>query len=210
MFPSPVDLKKGPAFELADLLYIRDQMSATNINDLLQVWAATLSEDQDPPFVNKEDLYETINLVEVGEVPWQSFSVSYQGAGLSDPNSPSWKHAAYDVWFRDPRLVIKQQLGNRDFANEMDFAPKLVRDEHGTRRYTDFMSGNFAWRQADKIGEDPATHGATFCPVILSSDKTTNDYYPLYVSNGLVHNNVHQAHRNALMLLGFLAIPKSK
>ncbi|KAF8881514.1 hypothetical protein CPB84DRAFT_1817258 [Gymnopilus junonius] len=116
-------------------------------------------------------------------------------AGSSDPNGPSWKHAAYDVWFRDPCLVIKQQLRNCDFTNEMDFAPKLVRDEHGTQRYTDFMSGNFAWRQADKIGEDPATHGATFCPVILGSDKTTV--------------SVATAHRNALMLLGFLAIPKT-
>ena len=68
----------------------------------------------------------------------------------------------------------------------------------------------------DEIARDPKTHGSTFCPIILSSDKTTvsvatgqNEYYPLYMSNGLVHNIVRRAHRNALTLIAFLAIPKS-
>lgn len=68
----------------------------------------------------------------------------------------------------------------------------------------------------DKIAEDPQTHGAMFAPVVLGSDKTTvsvatghNEYYPLYASLGAVHNNVRRAHRNAVSLVGFLAIPKS-
>lgn len=53
-------------------------------------------------------------------------------------------------------------------------------------------------------------------PVILGSDKTTvsvatghTEYYPLYASNGNVYNNVRRAHKNAVTLIGFLAIPKS-
>jgi len=60
-------------------------------------------------------------------------------------------------------------------------------------------------------------HGAMLVPIILGSDKTTvsvatgqNDYYPLYLSIGNVHNNTRRAHRNALILVAFLAIPKSK
>ena len=56
-----------------------------------------------------------------------------------------------------------------------------------------------------------------FAPVILGSDKTTvsvatgqNDYYPLYISLGNIRNAVRRAHRNAVSLLAFLAIPKSK
>lgn len=56
----------------------------------------------------------------------------------------------------------------------------------------------------------------TLCPIILGSDKTTvsvatghNEYYPLYMSNGLIHNNVRRAHRNGVTLIAFLAIPKS-
>jgi len=68
----------------------------------------------------------------------------------------------------------------------------------------------------DKIAEDPKTHGSLFIPIILGSDKTTvsvatgnNEYYPLYASIGNVHNSVRRAHRNAVALVGFLAIPKS-
>lgn len=56
-----------------------------------------------------------------------------------------------------------------------------------------------------------------FVPIILGSDKTTvsvatgqNDFYPLYLSIGNVRNSVRRAHRNALVLIGFFAIPKSK
>lgn len=56
-----------------------------------------------------------------------------------------------------------------------------------------------------------------FVPVVLGSDKTTvsvatgaNNYYPLYASIGNVRNNVRWAHRDAIAIIGFLAMPKSK
>ena len=68
----------------------------------------------------------------------------------------------------------------------------------------------------DTIAKDPETHGSMFVPVILGSDKTTvsvatghNEYWPLYLSIGNIHNNVRRAHRNGVVLLGFLAISKS-
>ena len=36
-----------------------------------------------------------------------------------------------------------------------------------------------------------------------------NEYYPVYMSNGLIHNNVRRAHRNGVTLIAFLAIAKS-
>lgn len=55
-----------------------------------------------------------------------------------------------------------------------------------------------------------------FVPIILGSDKTTvsvatgqNDFYPLYLSIGNVTNHVRRAHSNAVVLIGFLSIPKS-
>ena len=69
----------------------------------------------------------------------------------------------------------------------------------------------------DIIAEDPETDGSLFVPIILGSDKTTvsvgtgdNEYYPLYMSIGNIHNNVRRAHRNGVVLVGFLAIPKSQ
>ena len=62
---------------------------------------------------------------------------------------------------------------------------------------------------------DPEMHGCMFVPIILGSDKTTvlvatgqHEYYPVYLSIGNVHNNVRRAHKDALVLIGFLPIPK--
>ncbi|KIK83033.1 hypothetical protein PAXRUDRAFT_103532, partial [Paxillus rubicundulus Ve08.2h10] len=59
------------------------------------------------------------------------------------------------------------------------------------------------------------THSATFIPIILGSDKMTtsiamgqNDHWLVYLSIGNVHNNVRHVHRNAVVLIAFLAIPK--
>ncbi|KAJ7823138.1 hypothetical protein B0H14DRAFT_2370285 [Mycena olivaceomarginata] len=200
-------------FELADLLYRRVQMSAGAIDELMQNWAARLGAP-DPPFADHEDLYNTIDATEVGHVPWESFTVRYNRPIAPDDVTP-WKTQEYVVHFRDPRKVLQQQLANPDFKSEMDFAPKQVFVD-GKREYEDFMSGNWAWRQADFVVEDPTTEGSMFVPIIPGSNKTTvsvatgqNEYYPLYMSNGLVYNGVRRAHHNAVTLIGFLAIPKT-
>ncbi|KAG1780646.1 hypothetical protein EV702DRAFT_1177861 [Suillus placidus] len=54
----------------------------------------------------------------------------------------------------------------------------------------------------DTISQDPETHRSALVPIILSSDKTT-------VSIGNVCNNVRRAHCDALVIIGFLAIPKT-
>jgi hypothetical protein len=58
-------------------------------------------------------------------------------------------------------------------------------------------------------------HGGMYIPIIVGSDKTTvsvgtgdNSYYPLYMSLGLFHNTLRRAHGEAVVLVGFLAIPK--
>ncbi|KIK11763.1 hypothetical protein PISMIDRAFT_122118, partial [Pisolithus microcarpus 441] len=58
--------------------------------------------------------------------------------------------------------------------------------------------------------------GSMFVPIILGSDKTTvsvatgqNDYYPLYLSVGNIHNNVRRGHHNGVVLITFLAMPKT-
>ncbi|KAI6033974.1 hypothetical protein BKA83DRAFT_4121280 [Pisolithus microcarpus] len=66
------------------------------------------------------------------------------------------------------------------------------------------------------IARDPLTHGATFVPIILGSDKMTvsvatsqNDYWLVYLSVGNIHNNVQCAHCSGVELLAFLMIPKA-
>ncbi len=54
-------------------------------------------------------------------------------------------------------------------------------------------------------------------PIVLGADKTTvsvatgnQEYHPLYMSIGNIHNNLRRAHRDSVVPVAFLAIPKSK
>lgn len=113
----------------------------------MEIWAETLDEDTDPPFLNKQHLYDTIDAIKLGDAPWQSFTISYDGESAPS-DTTSWKHEEYEVFFRDPRAVLLNQLSNPDFSTEMDFSAKRVMDDLGNRRYSDLMSGNWAWRQS--------------------------------------------------------------
>lgn len=124
-------------------------MSAGAIDELMQNWAARPESAGDPPFADHEDLYNTIDATEIGHVPWESFSVRFNQPITPGDETP-WKRQDYIVHFRDPRKVLQQQLANPDFKSEMDFAPKQVFVD-GNRQYEDFMSGNWAWRQAVRL-----------------------------------------------------------
>ncbi|KAK7452202.1 hypothetical protein VKT23_012305 [Stygiomarasmius scandens] len=201
-------------FEFTEFLYQQEQMPQKKIDRLTEILAA-LYPESDPPFANHKEMYATIDSIPQGDIPWESFTVKYNGELPEDTSSlPEWKTQEYEVWFRNPLSILENMLANPSFKHEFDKAPKRLK-RNGKRVYQDLMSGNWAWEQCDEIAKDKDTHGAMFVPVILGSDKTTvsvatgqNDYYPLYISLGNVHSSVRCAHRNAVALLGFLAVPK--
>ena len=225
-------------FETAQLLYVKNQMSGGQVDRLFDLWAATLLKHNDfPPFADHRDLYAAIDSIPLGDVKWEAFSCMYTGE-KPDGDYPSWMDGSYDVWYRDPRQVVCNMLANPAYSAEMDYRPYREYSTNGDeRQWRDFMSGDWAWDQAvhtiplyvaklysnlmalllqDIITGDPETIGSTFVPIILGSDKTTvsvatgnNEYYPLYLSIGNVHNNVRCAHRDAVTIIGFLAMPKS-
>ncbi|KAF8324638.1 hypothetical protein F5887DRAFT_1063400 [Amanita rubescens] len=202
-------------FELAEFLYTRNQTPATQIDALMDIWASK-SGDHNPPFVDHKDLYHTIDSIPLGDVTWKALSVSYCGEIPAGMDVPPWFTSEYEVWYRDPLAVLENQLANPDFTGKFHISPYREYNENGERVWSDVMSANWAWKQADAIAEDPSTHGSMFVPVILGSDKTTvsvatgqNEYYPLYISIGNVQNSVRRAHKNAVSLLAFLAIPKT-
>ncbi|KAF8811770.1 hypothetical protein BYT27DRAFT_7252477 [Phlegmacium glaucopus] len=178
--------------------------------------AASLHENAGQlPFANHDDAYGAIDAIPCGGEPWSSFSVRYSGE-LPEGEAPPWMLTPYDVHFCDPRTVLRNQLSNPDFKDEVDYTLLREYGPKNKRIWSNFMSGNWAWSQADLIAKDPLTHGAMFVPCILGSDKTTvsvatgqNEYYPLYLSLGNVHNNICHSHRNAVSIIAFLSIPKT-
>ncbi|KAM6490793.1 hypothetical protein JOM56_013756 [Amanita muscaria] len=198
-------------FEVADFLFRKNQMSGGDIDHLFSLWSASLAYHHgEPPFANHREMYDTIDATTDGGVPWESFISS------NDSSRPSWMNADYEVWFRNPKQLVETLISNPDFADEFDYAP--YHEYHGnSHRFCDLMSGDWAWKQADLIAQDPSTHGSMFVPIILGSDKTTvsvatgdNEYWPIYLSIGNIHNNVRRAHRNGVIVLGFLAIAKTE
>ncbi|KZT29788.1 hypothetical protein NEOLEDRAFT_1055280 [Neolentinus lepideus HHB14362 ss-1] len=197
-------------FEIAEFLFKEEQMSGNKINRLMELWSAK----SEPPFHNAQSLYSTIDSTTVGDVEWDAFSVKYQG-DVPEGEVPDWMTASYDVYYRDPHQIAQRMLSNPDYSGEIDYCA-IQESLHGEPRLKDFMSGAWAWRHSNMIAQDKATHGSMFVPVILGSDKTTvsvgtgdNEYYPLYMMLGNHHNGVRRAHRDAVAVIGFLAIPKT-
>ena len=222
-------------FKVADLTYRRAELSAPNIDALLDLWAESFNEfdaSQSAPFDNHQDLHATVDSSILGDIPWQCFVT-----GVSDDideHSPNWMRAQYEVWYRDPEAVVSAMLSNPDFDGQFDLCPYIDLDGRGERQWNNVTSGNIAWRhsvsisiplisrmgihgdaQDDIFASDPNTEGAMYCPIILGSDKTTVsvatghvEYHPLYLSIGNPHNAVRRAHRNAVTPIAFLAIPK--
>jgi len=155
--PPPRGSDKGPddwtpynnrlQFEVADFLFRRNQMSAGDINHLLELWAACLAiTDIEPPFWKATHLYNSIDSTPLGDVTWESFALQYNGHQPVE-NTPSWMQAEYDVWFRDPCTLIHNLLSNPDFKSGFDYVP-YQEYAAGVHRFQDMMSGNWAWKQA--------------------------------------------------------------
>ena len=205
----------------------------SNTDQLLSLWSATLAPHADvPPITDHCDLHAQIYSIKLGSVSWESWTGRYQGHQPKNSVAPSWMDEEYHLWYQDPRKVVRNILSNPDFNTALDYVP-YHKFCDGKRRYCDFMSGNWAWNQCvsvalgerprplcsslsqDTIALNPRMHRCMFAPIILGSDKTTvsvatgqNEYYPVYLSIGNIHNNIRRAHRGALVLIRFLPIPK--
>ena len=132
-------------FETADFLFKKVEMSQADINTLMRLWA-TASPDGRAPFLNHREMLSVIDAIDLADIPWQSFSARY--SGITPPaNPPDWMLKDYTVYFRDPLSVVRSMISNPDFKGQFDYAP-YREFEDGMRRWTDVMSGNWAWRQA--------------------------------------------------------------
>lgn len=66
----------------------------------------------------------------------------------NEEDIPPWMLEEYEVWYRNPRVVLRNQLANPDFKDKIDYAPVREFDENGERRWKNVMSGNWAWNNA--------------------------------------------------------------
>ncbi|KAH9954878.1 hypothetical protein BGW80DRAFT_1439609 [Lactifluus volemus] len=202
-------------FLVGDLLYRRVEMSASNVDMLMDLWEIFMDgSGVSAPFRSHQHMHAVIDSSPLGDVPWQCLTTGFSEDITRD--APNWQQMAYEVWFRDPNEVIRVMLDNHDFSGQFDVCPYIELDVNNKRRWANVMSANIAWNHCDAIAMSHTdTHGAMYCPIILGSDKTTVsvatghvEYHPLYLSIGNLHNTVRCAHRNAVIPIAFLAILK--
>ncbi|KAL0562459.1 hypothetical protein V5O48_019628, partial [Marasmius crinis-equi] len=137
----------GLKFRAANLLYRRMQASAGHIDQLMEIIAAW-DPEHEPLFADHDDLYTTIDACCDGAVPWEAFAVKYDGPREIGKEAP-WMDEEFMVYYRDPRQVIHHQLGNPDFIGEIETTPyQATRTSDGKQQYQNFMSGNWAMREA--------------------------------------------------------------
>ena len=124
-------------------------MLAWNIDFISNLWAASLApHNNTPPFKDAKSTYKTIDSTPLGNVPWQNFMLNYN-SDIPDGVVPTlWMEMDYDVWYRDPCLLIHNLISNPDFKDEFDYMPYHEYDTNGEHQFWDIMSGNWAWKQA--------------------------------------------------------------
>src|SRR5216684_1608982 len=115
-------------FKAADFLFSWQQMSASSIDFQLKLWAATLVVHGDiPPFASHKDMYEKIDVTCLGDTPWESFTLKYEGT-RPDHDVPDWIWPSTRSGFKTlsclsttccPILTSRMSLTMHPFKNMM-------------------------------------------------------------------------------------------
>ena len=100
-----------------------------------------------PPMTDYRDLLQQVDSIPLGDVPWESFSLSYDNPPPKSACPPEWKTTEFEVWFRNPREVIKGILSNPEFDGHIDYSA-YQEFEGSQHRYCDMMSGDWSWQQS--------------------------------------------------------------
>ncbi|KAL0062999.1 hypothetical protein AAF712_010130 [Marasmius tenuissimus] len=202
-------------FDFANYHFIQVQSSAAAINKALDMWAAAVwKRGGDIPWANEQEMYACIDLIQEGVVPWLTVEAKYTGPMPNNP--PKWMTTTYELHLRDTRLLLHQQLADPAFNGKTNYAAYRQYNPSGKQVYSNLMSADWAWQQSDIIGQDPATHGAMFIPVVCGSDKTTvsiatghQEFHPVYQSPGNITNAAQRGHGSSVLPSAFLPIPKT-
>ncbi|KAH6908107.1 hypothetical protein BKA70DRAFT_1104154 [Coprinopsis sp. MPI-PUGE-AT-0042] len=208
------------AFDWAHYHFVECASSEAKINKGLDLWlAAKVQATGDPnctglPWSCAADMYATIDEVQVGHSPFYSVEFKYNGPLPRNP--PAWMMQSYELYVRDVRAVVHSMLDTPDFENQFNSTPyRQFRTKSRDHVWSNLLSGDWAWIEADKIAEDPQTHGAMLVPVVSGLDKTTvsvatghQEFHPFYVSAGNLTNAARRGHGNGVVPVAFLPIPK--
>ncbi|KAI0289302.1 hypothetical protein BC826DRAFT_1092819 [Russula brevipes] len=208
------------AFEFADYHFTELQSSEAQINRALDHWlASTLLAGGDAgniPWRNAREMYATIDSIKEGPAPWTTVKFRYTGP-LPAGKPPKWMLETYSLCFRDPHIVLLNQIASPDFQDHFNYAPYMQFNAKRDRVWSNLMSGSWAWEEAsDIIRDNPSARGSMLVPIIAGSDKTTvsagtghQEFHPVYAGAGNIDNTMRRSHPLGMEPVALLPIPKT-
>ena len=135
-------------FDFAHYHFVEVQSSAAQIDKALDIWAAEVMQyGGEAPWKNSNDLYRSIDLIRHGDSPWKAHRIRYQGP-RPPGTPPKWMTEDYELYARDTRQVLWNQLATKEFKDKFNRTPYHQFDNKGQRVYSDLMSADWAWSQA--------------------------------------------------------------
>ena len=140
-------------FDFAHYHFVEVQSSAKAINTALDMWQASiLKHGEDVPWSSAQDLYKTIDSIQLGDAPWKVYKISYQGP-LPPGTPPKWMTQTYELCTRDSRLVLHIQLASSEFKGKTNLVPYQQFDGKGNRIWSNLMSAEWVWNQSVSLSK---------------------------------------------------------
>ena len=92
-------------------------------------------------------MYDTIDSITVSGVGWTTYQLFYDGPQPSGM-VPRWMQEPYELNVRNILSVFEEQLASKEFDGQFEYSPYEEYDEKGSRVYSNFMSGSWAFCEA--------------------------------------------------------------
>lgn len=149
------------AFQFADYHFTELQTSEAQISRALDHWlASTLLAGGDAkniPWRTAKEMYRTIDAIKEGPAPWKIIKFQYTGP-LPPGTPPKWMLETFELCFRDPRIVLLNQIAMPDIRDHFNYVPYMQFNGKRNRVWSNLMSGSWAWDEAVRIFTCPIFH----------------------------------------------------
>ncbi|KAJ7705962.1 hypothetical protein B0H16DRAFT_1826305 [Mycena metata] len=136
---------------------------------------------------------------------------------VEEQSSASSVGKALDLWAAHVLKYATHHGKSTKSVTGVRYPPVSRRRPRDDQRvWSNLMSADWAWKQADLISKNEDTYGGMLVPVIGGSDKTTvsvatghQEFHPFYCSPGNLTGVARRAHGNGVLPVAFLPIAKT-